>query len=203
MRELPKAGERYRHFKGTVYEVLAVARHTETMEELVVYRDSGNPDAVYARPMIMFMSETDRNKYPDCTADYRFTRIDAEEGKEEEPPRTASCGVDYSSDSAVLCSVERKPQNANEEKPEPESGIPEGVSADLIRFLDEDDYEEKIRILDEIKARVDDGMAGAMGASLDLALNDGPVEAKIAEIRNYLLLQVKYDGRHLRERYYK
>ena len=39
-----------------------------------------------------------------------------------------------------------------------------------------------------------------MAASLDLALNEGSAEDKLGEIRNYLLLQMKYDGKHLRER---
>ena len=67
-------GGTYRHFKGTTYRVLALARHTETDEELVVYQaESGG--TVYARPKAMFLSPVDREKYPDVTAEYRFEEV--------------------------------------------------------------------------------------------------------------------------------
>ena len=69
-----KAGDRFRHFKGTVYTVLAVARHTETDENLVIYSDAqGN---TWARPEGMFCSPVDRNKYPDIKQKYRFEKIE-------------------------------------------------------------------------------------------------------------------------------
>lgn len=202
MRELPRPGEMYRHFKGTLYEVVAIARHTETMEELVIYRNTGKPGAVYARPMTMFMSTIDREKYPDAPGEYRFERTD-ETGRilHEGGPAPGS-GLREGRPASGSGLREGRPVPGGESgkaEPAPEE-IPEGVSRDLIRFLDEDDFEEKLLILDEIKASVDDGMASAMAASLDLALNEGSVEDKLGEIRNYLLLQMKYDGKHLRER---
>ena len=69
-REL-KIGGLYRHFKGTLYRVIALARHTETDEELVVYQAEGG-GTVYARPKAMFLSPVDKEKYPDVKATYRF-----------------------------------------------------------------------------------------------------------------------------------
>lgn len=70
-----KAGGIYRHFKGTLYRVLALARHTETDEELVVYQalDGGT---VYARPKEMFLSPVDKEKYPSVSAQYRFEEME-------------------------------------------------------------------------------------------------------------------------------
>ena len=67
----PKKGEIYRHFKGNVYEILTIANHTETMEEMVVYHEVDG-EAVYARPLEMFMSKVDKKKYPDVSQEYRF-----------------------------------------------------------------------------------------------------------------------------------
>ena len=49
----------YRHFKGNNYLVLYVAKHTETMEEMVVYCELGQQNRVWIRPLKMFMSEVD------------------------------------------------------------------------------------------------------------------------------------------------
>lgn len=73
-----QVGGIYRHFKGNIYRVLSLAKHTETNETLVIYEridteNNGNyKDHIYARPVEMFLSEVDHEKYPDCKQKYRF-----------------------------------------------------------------------------------------------------------------------------------
>lgn len=45
---------RYRHYKGKEYEVIGVARHSETLEELVVYRPLYGDHGLWVRPRVMF-----------------------------------------------------------------------------------------------------------------------------------------------------
>ena len=67
----PKKGEIYRHFKGNLYEVLAIATHTETEELMVVYQEV-NGEKTYARPLEMFVSQVDKEKYPEVLQTFRF-----------------------------------------------------------------------------------------------------------------------------------
>ena len=74
-------GAKYRHFKGKEYRVLAVARHSETLEEMVVYQQLYGDQGVWVRPLEMFLETVER----DGRRLYRFTRV-AEDGTELEPP---------------------------------------------------------------------------------------------------------------------
>lgn len=54
---------RYRHFKGKEYEVLGLARHSETEEELVVYRALYGDGGLWVRPAAMWTQEVNRDGY--------------------------------------------------------------------------------------------------------------------------------------------
>lgn len=78
-RQIPSPGEVFKHFKGKCYKIMAVGHHSETQEKLVVYYDlSGKTSTITdpcIRPLEMFMSEVDNEKYPGVVQKYRFERI--------------------------------------------------------------------------------------------------------------------------------
>lgn len=51
----------YRHFKGNLYDVITVARHTETGEDMVVYRALYGDFGIWTRPLAMFIEQVERD----------------------------------------------------------------------------------------------------------------------------------------------
>lgn len=74
-------GSFWRHFKGGIYQLIGVATHTETKEELVIYQSmfnaAGKPADKHlcARPKEMFLSPVDRAKYPNADQPNRLMKI--------------------------------------------------------------------------------------------------------------------------------
>ena len=62
----------YKHFKGNHYLLEDIAIHSETKEKYAVYRSLYEDNSLYIRPLDMFLSEVDHNKYPEITQKYRF-----------------------------------------------------------------------------------------------------------------------------------
>ena len=79
-----KIGDIVRHFKWNtlseeeksqnkyLYCIQSVAKHTETGEKMVVYQAMYSPFQTYVRPLDMFLSKVDNEKYPDIKQKYRF-----------------------------------------------------------------------------------------------------------------------------------
>ena len=92
MRHNPRPQEMYRHFKGNLYQIRCLAKHSETRELMVVYQAMYGTFEIFVRPLSMFMEEVDHEKYPDARQRYRFELL--QELEDEEPavlPEPAGC----------------------------------------------------------------------------------------------------------------
>lgn len=77
-KESIEIGSKWQHFKGDIMEVFAIAKHSETLEDMVIYK---HLDTIWARPIASFLSEEDVRERKDNVTHqtYRFEKIRKEE----------------------------------------------------------------------------------------------------------------------------
>ena len=78
-RELMSEEELQKEPNKYLYHIEGFATHSETREKMVVYRALYGEGGLFVRPFDMFISEVDKEKYPQVRAKYRFTAIGVEE----------------------------------------------------------------------------------------------------------------------------
>ena len=203
-RQTPVAGRIYKHFKGNLYKVLAVAVHTESEEKLVVYQSVENPDRVFARPLEMFMSDIDRFRYPLIRAKYRFTLVsepeeetNGEETKEEE----------ILSDSVLISEQEEETEPSKTEVTDEQSDDDSAVYKDngelvidpyVEGVLDEKEFSKKIEFFEMLRGKCSEDMLTTIAISLDIQLQEGSIEDKYSQILRTLKMHEKYETSRLR-----
>lgn len=192
MRPNPKPQEIYRHFKGNVYQIITIARHSETNIKMVVYQQLYAPYGVYVRPLDMFMSKIDTKKYPNEKQIYRFERLDIR-GEERIEQQTESSAE-------TLNRILNRGKKENEITPDTSEEETENFTLDpgLVEFLDADSYEKKLEILSTLHNRITDDMIDTMAVSLDTEVKEGDIEERYAEIRNCLLTMERFECNRLR-----
>lgn len=200
-RQTPVAGQIYKHFKGNLYKVLAVAVHTESEEKLVVYQSVDNPDRVFARPLEMFMSDIDRFRYPLIRAKYRFTLVsepeeetNGEETKEEETKEGT-------------LNEDTKEEDVKDEETEEQSDDDSAVYKDngelvidpyVEGVLDEKEFSKKIEFFEMLRGKCTEDMLTTIAISLDIQLQEGSIEDKYSQILRTLKMHEKYETSRLR-----
>lgn len=193
MRPSPKPQEIYRHFKGNVYQIITIARHSETKMKMVVYQQLYAPYEVYVRPYDMFMSKIDRNKYPNEKQIYRFEKLNIRGEDLIEPPKESSAETL----NRILSRGKKETESA--EKSEADAKEDEfALDPGLVEFLDADSYEKKLQILSSLHNRITDAMIDTMAVSLDTEVKEGDIETRYAEIRNCLLTMERFECNRLR-----
>ncbi|NLL78908.1 MAG: DUF1653 domain-containing protein [Clostridiales bacterium] len=182
----PKPNEIYRHFKGNLYQVVTLATHTETEEELVIYQALYGDLQVYARPLSMFVSPVDQKKYPESTQKYRFERVE-------------TLSVQGNPD---MQSLPKEPE-AEQTKPDQPSGIKEeaeelNIDPLVLEFLDADTYEARLNILAALHHRITDDMINTMAAAMDVEVEAGELEERYSALKICLLTLDKYECSRMR-----
>ena len=190
MRNNPQANEIYKHFKGNLYRIITLARHSETEEMMVVYQALYGTYPVYVRDLSMFMSEVDHVKYPEVTQKYRFELVLPEAFRPETPEQHPQ--KDSQPETPPQTSAVSQPEATQEVSQEP------ALDPLLMEFLDADTYREKLNLLAALQPRITDSMINTMAVALDVEINEGSVEERCAALKTCLLTMEKYECSRLR-----
>ena len=163
-------GEFYRHFKNKLYQIIAVATHSETGEAMVVYQALYGDFRVYVRPYAMFISKVDRKKYPDAEQEYRFEKVVLED------VRTGRTSADEDPDQ------------------EPVSG----PHPALLEFMDAESFAGKRAALRKLVQEGTQREFDSIYLVLDMKPEPGSIRAQAAAVDRFLAMQERYDGSRLR-----
>lgn len=203
MQQLPRPYEIYRHFKGKHYQVLSIATHSETGEQMVVYQQLYAPFGVYVRPLAMFMSKVDKEKYPQVQQEYRFEKLQSPAWELNMVQETQAQQIPVQQP-GVHAKQEAEPeekkteQESVEKAKEPENQEELALDSGLMKFLEADTYEAKLEILSMLHPRITDDMIDTMAVSLDIEVKNGDIEQRYSEILNCLLTMERFECNRLR-----
>ena len=216
MNQMPRPGERYRHFKDKLYQIVAVATHSETGEKMVIYQALYGEFGVWARPLSMFLEPVDREKYPEAAQKLRFERVAAAAAGDEEQEEARTEGKER--EEARAEGKEREEARAADKECEEapargDNGIPAGEQACghddqgsdesslhplLFRFLDAGSPGERVNLLRLMKGRVGQAEVDSLCTCLDARRPDGSIEEQIDDLIGRLQMQQKYQTSRLR-----
>lgn len=211
---IPKPHEIYKHFKGNLYQIVTIAQHSETGEQLVIYQAMYGDFKIYARPLAMFTSEVDKVKYPEVQQRFRFELQGADadrqtrENDEVNGGQTTTQAVPTATvqDAATWTVPTATAQDAaawatsTTAQPASVETQPEEPTLDplVLEFLDADSYEQKLNILAGLHHRITDEMITTMAIACDIEVNDGETEERYEELKNCLLTMEKFECNRLR-----
>lgn len=197
MERTPRPGEFYRHFKNKLYQIIGIASHSETGEAMVVYQALYGDFGLYVRPLSMFVSEVDREKYPDAGQKYRFERVrPGAAGETEAPAREQAAGA-----FAVSASSADAPGPGWENVRPGEPGPDEQAAPNpyLMAFLEAESVNGQLEALRAMDGHVGQEEVDCLRVVLEMAPGGGSISKQLTDIRKYLEMQRRYDGSRLRD----
>ena len=216
MQHTPRPQEIYRHFKGDLYQIMTLAEHSETGEQLVIYQAMYGEFRTYACPLKTFMEKVDRMEYPDARQEYRFEPADKKREPAEESGAAEGRTMEYAGsleekagsrameqqnmDETKAETIRENPKVSREEYSESIAKEAEELNMDpmVLEFLDASTYEERLNILAGLHYRITDDMINVMAMATDIEVKPGDVEERYAELRNCLHTLEKFECNRLR-----
>lgn len=163
-----------------MYQILAIAADSETGKPCVVYQALYGDYKVYVRDLEMFMSKTDKEKYPEVVQQFRFEKVTPAEAVAEHKPEPKS------EPEPAAPQVHPAEELAT---PEPKSSLDPAV----LEYLEAETVDARLNILTSLHHRITDEMINTMAVVTDVEINEGSVETRYQELKNCLLMKQKFE----------
>ena len=195
----PLPGEKYLHFKNKLYQVIAVAKHSETMEPYVVYQALYGDFGVYIRPYDMFVSEVDHEKYPEVTQKYRFAYVDHTKNetlrteRAEHKKMPVNQNVEQQENVPDVTAAVSTAELQEQDMVQRESDVEEQINPWLLRFLDTDTMEEKYQIVCDIKSDITDRLIDDLAVAVDVVIPEGKLSDRYEQLKYCIRTRQKYE----------
>lgn len=203
-------GKFYRHFKGKSYQVLNIATHSETGEQMVVYQALYGRFEVFCRPLDSFCEMLDRSKYPDSSQLYRFVETTPEAVEKQNltagyGENSVTGGSDSSSSAGAGGSFYGE-------------GVQSGCSADsaystvcdsqqenieraapvLMMFLEAEDAQSKYNVLKDHYLEIDQRTMTNIEVSMDVISTTEDMDERLRFVMDVLKTRMRYENNRLR-----
>ncbi len=192
-RPLPQ--ELYRHFKGGRYQVITIAKDADTGEEQVVYQALYGEFTVYCRPLSEFVSEVDRNKYPNADQKMRFELFQPELSEQDDQIEAPE-----KDEKAKESDDDFKPNTGDYMNRTIEEEAEElGMNPLVVRFLDADSASARLEVLNMLRPIVTNEMIDVMAMSIDTDIPGDDPDKRCAELRECLLTKQRFEVTRLRQ----
>ena len=195
---IPKPHEIYKHFKGNLYQIVTIAQHSETGEQLVIYQAMYGDFKTYARPLAMFTSEVDKVKYPEVQQRFRFELQGADADRQTRESDTVNGAQTTTTQDASTGAAQTATAQTTTQTVQTATAQEPALDPLVLEFLDADSYEQKLNILAGLHHRITDEMITTMAIACDIEVNDGETEERYEELKNCLLTMEKFECNRLR-----
>ena len=196
MSNKPLPQQIYRHFKGNLYRIVTLAKHSETGEELVIYQALYGDYQVYARELSMFLGPVDKVKYPDAQQDCRFELCD--ELIQAPGVKNRDVKSRYGFDGQEDMEVPKQQEAAIRAASAQEENEELNIDPLVLEYLDADSYGERLNILTALQHRITDEMINTMAIAIDHEIEEGHTQERYEELKNCLLTLERFECNRLR-----
>ncbi len=183
------AGERYRHYKGGLYQIVAVAVHTETEEDMVVYQALYGDYKIFVRPLKMFFETVKDDSDKEVP---RFAKADG-----AVVDGCKSYGEPAQIEKKEAIRLQKEDAGTVSEVVENES-VAEGINPFLLEFLDAESSAERLEVLHRMRKTIDNKTISDIAAALDIVIEEKDIDERIRDLENCLQTRARFETTRLR-----
>lgn len=194
---IPRQGEIFYHDKDRPCQIVVIAAHKATGEEMAVYQELYGDFKTYVLPLSEFLREAD-----DCR---KRREADTASDKSKDKDQNADQNVDQNTDKNADKNTDKNTDKNADQNADLNTDMnaevgavirhDSSINSILNQFLESKSYIKKLEVISLNKTKLDDRLINDMAASLDCTVDDGPIEVRIRELLHCLQTMSRFEDR--------